>query len=167
MSFSESSESESIDDVPQAPLSSSESIFTMEETKRVMEYLSGGLTLTKAINLVKPPPPKPLRKYLITYTTKPPVLLKRWAQRIIFEMSRKFVDGFSIVIEKLHSNAHAHALVQTHRNLQKRDFETYTRKFGFIDLRFVEHDNGVDAYGDMVPITTLDDLEFFFDKNLL
>lgn len=98
-------------------------------------------------------------KYFITFTWNNSVLKSLWLSRVKFELSRKYVKSFKAVIEHADSNIHCHALLVTDQSLAKRHFSTFVKKCGFVDIKHVTSDNGIDQYGDKPMVSSLQELK--------
>lgn len=84
--------------------------------------------------------------YFITFTTKDGVDKQKWIKRIKYEMSRKYIVSFQLCVEHKDTNTHIHAKIKSTKHLKKQHFKTYETAFGWVDIRLVKHDNGIDAY---------------------
>lgn len=85
-------------------------------------------------------------EYFLTFTTKQDVDKKKWLKRLKFELSRKYVVDFKLCFEHKDTNVHAHVKVKSTKHLKKQMFKTYETAFGWIDIRLIKHDNGIDEY---------------------
>lgn len=84
--------------------------------------------------------------YLLTFTKRSEVKPSDWFDAIIKQLKKKFIIKFLIGFEHLDANMHAHAYIECNKYVQKREFALYERDIGYIDLRIVRKDNGVEGY---------------------
>lgn len=103
----------------------------------------------------------PRHTYLVTFTKAADVDIDKWKQRLKFEMSRKFVTSFSLVIEHEDGNIHAHAKIKSTKYIKKsREYRSYIKAYGFVDVKNVKFDNGVDEYlaKECTPVIKVEDI---------
>lgn len=98
-------------------------------------------------NILTPAEPQPQKIYFITFTKRDEVDVKKWKSRMVFELQRKFVKKFEAVVEHETTNIHVHAKIYSDSTIKKsREYKTYTRHFGFVDIQYVKKDNGILEY---------------------
>lgn len=88
-------------------------------------------------------------RYFITFTLAPDkgVTVEEFTNRLRFELARKYVLSFRGCIENRDSNIHAHVMLDTDVHLKKtKQFSTWTKKYGFVDLKKINYDNGIEQY---------------------
>lgn len=86
-------------------------------------------------------------KYFITFTYNGNGTIEDWKKRIRFELSRKFVMSFKLCIEHEDTNIHAHVILESNKYLRKeRHFATFIKQYGYVDLKKVQYDNGLEQY---------------------
>lgn len=105
-----------------------------------LEKLQEMLTESKKLKMKKD------ALYFITFTTQNEVDVDKWKKRLAFEMSRKFVESFQLVIEHEDANIHAHVLLHANGYIKRDKFKTYIKSFGYIDFKKVKFDNGIFEY---------------------
>ena len=89
---------------------------------------------------------KSSRKYLLTFTKKPEVPTQIWANRIISQLDRSNIHNFiSGALEHITTNIHCHAYVESPR-ISKDDYRAFSRNYGFVDVRQIKVDNGIEDY---------------------
>lgn len=87
--------------------------------------------------------------YFITFTKKPDIELNKWYSRLRYEIGRKIMGQLiKGCIENHETNIHCHIYVKATQKIQKRDFSTYEKAFGYIDLKKVNINNGIEEYID-------------------
>lgn len=89
-----------------------------------------------------------LTRYLITFTKKPEVDMSKWKARVEMELERSHITQvINKAFEHMESNPHCHAYVEVKRKIDKlKDYPTFIKKFGFVDIRLIKKDNGVSQY---------------------
>lgn len=85
-------------------------------------------------------------RYLITFTSNNSVGLDLWKQAVEAQLSRKIFAGGKYAYEHEETNVHCHAFVNATHTLNKSNFKMFERKYGYIDLKHVHNDNGIDDY---------------------
>lgn len=87
-------------------------------------------------------------KYLVTFTRNENgrYTKKEWLDRVCKELRRK---AFSLAVgelEHIDTNIHCHAVIETGKAVHKSLFKVFIRDYGFVDLRRINIDNGVQTY---------------------
>lgn len=88
------------------------------------------------------------RKYLITFTYNPNsgYTKESFKQAVIKQLNRKTIEEAHYAFEHEETNIHCHALVTSTHPLSKANFHSHSRKYGNIDLKSVQNDNGIIDY---------------------
>lgn len=87
--------------------------------------------------------------YFCTLTTPPGYNdYQSWLNAIDRVLKRKFIKKFTISAEHIKTNLHAHILIDSTKQVQKRDFHTYCKATGasIIDVKKVSENNGIEDY---------------------
>lgn len=96
---------------------------------------------------IPPPPPPPTLKYLITFTKAKDTELSQWRDRVEFELTRShIVKVLNKAYEHMDKNPHCHTYVECKTKVDKNDYKTFIKKFGFVDIKLVKKDNGINQY---------------------
>lgn len=86
-------------------------------------------------------------RYLITFTLDPAKTAPPSFEGIIqSQLDRKPMATAIYAIEHVETNMHAHAYVTSTRGYTPQDFDSYRKRYGFVDVKLVKSDNGVAAY---------------------
>lgn len=87
-------------------------------------------------------------KYLITFTRNPNsrFSLEEWLKRIKKEVLRKCFSEQYCSLEHPESNIHIHAIVSSNKPISKSLFYVFNDRYGFVDVRRINVDNGVLDY---------------------
>lgn len=86
--------------------------------------------------------------YLVTFTKNPNSRYdsEKWLHRVIKELKRKPFKNVQCTIEHITTNIHCHAVIDVNKAIAKSLFSVFIRDYGFVDVRRVNHDNGVAEY---------------------
>lgn len=96
---------------------------------------------------IPPPPPPPTLKYLITFTKAKDTELSQWRDRVEFELTRShIVKVLNKAYEHMDKNPHCHTYIECKTKVDKNDYKTFIKKFGFVDIKLVKKDNGINQY---------------------
>lgn len=87
-------------------------------------------------------------KYLLTFTRNPnsKYTFDDWIHRIQLELSKNFIVDHSCCLENLDTNVHVHSIIEVNKPIAKNQFKVFQRDYGYVDLRRVNVDNGVEQY---------------------
>lgn len=94
-------------------------------------------------------------RFFLTFTLKPELpglqshseqWISAFRRAVIKQLQRQIITSGSYVFEHVDLNCHCHAYVTSNYNITRKHFESVTKKFGYVDLRRVTHDNGVEEY---------------------
>lgn len=87
-------------------------------------------------------------EYFITFTRNPDFCTKAaFKRRVEDEMVRKHVLKYMYAFEHEDSNLHAHAKMLCKDYIKKsRDFKTFQKGYGNIDIKTIHKDNGIRKY---------------------
>lgn len=86
--------------------------------------------------------------YLLTFTRNPNSKYQKseWFKRILKELGRQSFSQVKANLEHIDTNIHCHSIVSSNKPISKTLFKVFQRDYGFVDLRRIVVDNGVDAY---------------------
>lgn len=84
--------------------------------------------------------------YFVTWSRMPSVPLDQWQKAVTRELHKKWIVSFKAVCEHMNTNIHVHALCHSHYKKSHRDFKLFARKFGYVDIKQVQVDHGIDDY---------------------
>lgn len=89
-------------------------------------------------------------RYFITFSPDPKKLekhgLEAWKACLRKQLDKTCITSFKAAYEHKETNIHLHAIVNANRQLVKRNFKVHMTKFGFVDLKSVRYDNGMEEY---------------------
>lgn len=86
-------------------------------------------------------------KYLITFTWNNSVCKDKWKKKVSQQLKRKNVKQiYGIGLEHPDSNIHVHAYIEATGNLRKRDYQPFEKSYGYVDVKHIKIDNGVEEY---------------------
>lgn len=84
--------------------------------------------------------------YFLTFTWNNSVDKTLFKQAVEKQLTRSIILTGRYSFEHEDTNIHCHAYVQTNHRLSKANFASHSRKYGFVDIKRVTKDNGVNSY---------------------
>lgn len=86
--------------------------------------------------------------YLVTFTRNPNSRYTQpeWFQKVMKELSKKFTLHAKAELEHITTNIHCHAVIECTKAISKTQYSVFNRDYGYVDLRRVKVDNGIDNY---------------------
>lgn len=86
--------------------------------------------------------------YLLTFTRNPNSRYDptQWLRRIDKELGKSFITESLSTLEHIDTNIHCHTVIQTTHPITKTRFAVFNRDYGYVDLKRINTDNGVQAY---------------------
>lgn len=86
--------------------------------------------------------------YFITFTYNPSCKYSKeeFKKAVEKQLKRGIFSSYKHVFEHEDSNIHAHALVHSKHRLNKDNFKSHARKYGYVDIKSVKEDNGIEEY---------------------
>ena len=85
-------------------------------------------------------------KFFITFTKRPDVRFEFFKLKVVDQLKREVFMRGKYAFEHVSTNAHCHAYVESPYNLCRGTFKSMEKHCGFVDVRRVGVDNGVDEY---------------------
>lgn len=91
-------------------------------------------------------------RYLVTFTRNPNsrFSLEQWLVRIRKECMKSFIIKAACALEHPESNIHVHVCMETSKAISNKSqtspFKVFSRDYGFVDVRRIVVDNGVEDY---------------------
>lgn len=94
------------------------------------------------------PKPQKTRSYLVTFTHDPVKCTKeQWRAGLAKQLTRATLPKGQWAIEHPDTNIHCHVFVpNTTKTICHTNFNSFKSKYGNVDVRTVNQDNGVEAY---------------------
>lgn len=85
-------------------------------------------------------------RFIITFTKRPDVRFEFFKNQVIRQLARKVFNSGKYAFEHVATNAHCHAYVESPFNLCKSHFAHIEKVCGFVDIKRVGWNNGVEEY---------------------